>query len=154
MVKLYWLGGLLAALLLGTSVYAGDIQIDGAWARATVPGRDSANVYMFIASKPAATLVGASSVASKTAELRTMTHKNGMMKTINVETIVLPANSRMDMSSEHGYHVTLVGLKAPLKAGETVPLTLSFEMADKRGVKVDVQAEVRPLKTATQKNQP
>ncbi len=151
MVKLYRLGGLLAALLLGASVHAGDIQIERAWARATVPGRDSANVYMSIISKPAATLVGVSSAASKTADLRTMTHKNGMMKTINVEAIALPEDSRMDMGSEHGYHVTLVGLKAPLKAGETVPLTLSFEMADKRSVKVDVQAEIKPLKSATQK---
>ena len=151
MVKLYRLGGLLAALLLGTSVYAGDIQVEGAWARATVPGRNSANVYMFITSKQAATLIGASSPASKTADLRTMTHKNGMMKTIEIKSIDLPANSRMDMSSEHGYHVTLVDLKAPLKAGETVPLTLSFEMADKKNVRVDVQVEIKPLKNAAQK---
>ena len=151
MVKLYRLGGLLAALLLCTSVYAGDIQVEGAWARATVPGRNSANVYMFITSKQAATLVGASSTASKTADLRTMTHKNGMMKTIEIKSIDLPANSRMDMSSEHGYHVTLVDLKAPLKAGETVPLTLSFEMADKKNVRVDVQVEIKPLKNAAQK---
>lgn len=150
MVKLYRLGGLLAALLLGASVYADDFQIERAWVRATAPGRDSANVYMFITSKPAGTLVGASSPASKAADLRTMTHKNGMMKTIVVKSINLPANSRTDMSSEHGYHVTLVDLKAPLKAGEAVPLTLNVEMADKRSVRIDVQAEVRPLKTATQ----
>ena len=151
MVKLYRLGGLLAALLLGTSVYAGDIQVEGAWARATVSGRNSANVYMFITSKQAATLIGASSPASKTADLRTMTHKNGMMKTIEIKSIDLPANSRMDMSSEHGYHVTLVDLKAPLKAGETVPLTLLIEMADKKNLRVDVQVEIKPLKNAAQK---
>ena len=151
MTKLYRLGGLLAVLFLSTSVFAGDIQIDGAWARATVPGRNSANVYMFINSKQAVTLVGASSNASTAAELRTMTHKNGMMKTIEIKSIDIPANSRMDMSSEHGYHVTLVDLKAPLKAGETVPLTLSFEMADKKNLRIDVRVEIKPLKNAAQK---
>ena len=151
MTKLYRLGGLLAALLLGASAYAGDIQVESAWTRATVPGRDSANVYLFITSKQAATLVGASSTASQTADLRTMTHKDGMMKTIDVKSIDLPANSRIDMSSEHGYHVTLIGLKVPLKAGETVPLTLNIEMADKKNVRVDVQVEIKPLKNAAQK---
>lgn len=151
MAKLYRLGGLMAALLLCTSVYAGDIQIEGVWARATIPERDSANVYMFITSKQATTLVGASSTASKAADLRTMTHKNGMMKTITIKSIDLPANSRMDMSSEHGYHVTLVDLKAPLNAGETVPLTLSFEMANKKNLRVDVRVEIKPLKNTAQK---
>jgi len=79
-----------------------------------------------------------------------MEHKNGVMKMYEVKFISLPANARMDMSM-HGYHLELAGLKAPLKAGETVPLTLNIEMSDKRIVKVDVQAEIKPLKSATQK---
>jgi copper(I)-binding protein len=42
----------------------------------------------------------------------------------------------------------LNGLKAPLKAGETVPLMLSIKVANKRIVKVETKAEVKPL-TAT-----
>lgn len=154
MTMSYRIGGLLAALLLSINVYASDIQagiqIEDAWARATPPGRDSANVYLFITSKQAATLVGASSTASRTVGLRTMTHKNGMMKTIEVKSVDLPANSRIDMTSEHGYHLTLIDLKAPLKAGETVPLTLNVDMADKRSIKVDVKAEIKPLKNTNQ----
>lgn len=107
-------------------------------------------VYLSITSKQAATLVGVSSPASKAGEMHTMEHKGGMMKMYEVKSISLPANARMDMS-EHGYHLVLAGLKAPLKAGATVPLTLNIEMADKRIVKVDVQVEVTPLKNATQK---
>jgi hypothetical protein len=78
--------------------------------------------------------------------MRTMTHKGGMMKTLDVPSIDLPAGKRMDMTSAHGYHLTLVDLKAPLKAGETVPLTLNIEMAGKQGVKVDMRAEIKPPK--------
>jgi len=150
MTKFYRFVGLLAALLLSTGVYAGDIQVEGAWTHATLPGQEMVMVYMSITSKQAATLVGVSSPASKTAEMHTMEHKGGMMKMYEVKSISLPANGRLDMTM-HGYHLVLAGLKAPLKAGATVPLTLNIEMADKRIVKVDVQAEVRPLKNATQK---
>lgn len=150
MTKPYRIAGLLAALLLSASVYAADIQIEDAWARATPPGRDSANVYLLITAKQTATLVGASSSAAKSAVLRTMTHKNGTMKTIEVKSVELPANNRIDMTSEHGYHVTLINLKAPLKAGETVPLTLNIETSDRRSIKVDVKAAIKPLKSAAQ----
>ncbi|MDH4234751.1 MAG: copper chaperone PCu(A)C, partial [Gallionella sp.] len=67
--------GLLAALLLSTSVYADDIKVEGAWTRATAPGQDTAMVYMSITSTQNATIVGASSKASKAAEMHTMEHK-------------------------------------------------------------------------------
>ena len=145
--------GLLAALLLSTSVYADDIKVEGAWTRATAPGQDTAMVYMSITSTQNATIVGASSKASKAAEMHTMEHKNGMMKMYEVKSINLHANERMEMSL-HGYHLVLAGLKAPLKAGASVPLTVNIEMADKRMVKVDVLAEIKPLsetKKSTQK---
>ena len=107
-------------------------------------------VYMSISSAQNATIVGVSTKASKTAGMHTMEHKGGKMRMYEVKSINLPANERMNMSL-HGYHLELAGLKAPLKAGETLPLTLNIEMADKTMVKVDVRAEIRPLKSATQK---
>ena len=150
MTKFYRFGGLLAALLLSASVYAGDIQVEGAWTRATIPGQDMAMVYLSIISAQNATIVGVSSKASRTAGMHAMEHKGGKMRMYEVKSINLPANERMNMSL-HGYHLELAGLKAPLKAGETVPLTLNIERADKSMVKVDVLVEIRPLKSAAQK---
>lgn len=144
--KFFWL---LAALALSAGAYADDIQVEGAWARA-VPGRDSANVFMFITSKQDATLVGASSPASKTVDMRTMEHKGSMMRTLSVESVKLPAGKRVDMTSIHGYHLALTGLSAPLKDEGTVPVTLEIETSGKR-VKIDVQAEIRPAKKAMQR---
>jgi len=144
MTKFYRFAWLLAALSLSASVYAEGIQVDGAWTRA-VPKRDSANVFMFITSKQDSVLVGASSPASKAVELRTMEHKGSMMRTHSVESVKLPANKRVDMTSIHGYHLALTELNAPLKESGTVPLTLEIETAGRR-VKIDVQAEIRPPK--------
>jgi len=41
------------------------------------------------------------------------------------------------------YHVMLMGLKAPIKAGETVPLTLTVEGEDKQRTAVEIKAEAR-----------
>lgn len=153
MTKLFYSGwhravALVAGLLLSVGVYAGEIQIDDAWVFATSPGKDTANVYMSITSKQPVVLVDASSPKSKAVEMRTMLHKGIMMKTIKVSSIDLLANTRFDMTSVHDYHLTLVGLKAPLKAGESVPLTLKFEQADKHLVTVDLKAEIRPVKSS------
>jgi len=147
MNSLYRMGGLLAALLLSVNVYAGDVSAEGAWSRATAPGQDSAMVDMSITSKQAATLVGFSSPVCKSAELHSMTHEGGVMMMREVKEVALPTGQRVNLG-ESGYHLMLLGLKAPLKAGETVPLTLSIRQADKRIVKVEVKAEVKPLTEA------
>jgi hypothetical protein len=147
MNSLYRMGGLLAALLLSVNVFAGDVSVEGAWSRATAPGQDAAMVDMSITSKQAATLIGFSSPACKSAELHSMTHEGGVMKMREVKEVSLPAGQRINLG-ESGYHLMLLGLKAPLKAGEAVPLTLSIRQADKRVVKIEVKTEVKPLTEA------
>jgi len=39
----------------------------------------------------------------------------------------------------------LIGLKAPLKAGDSVPLTLNVKVVNKGVVKIEAKAEVKPL---------
>jgi copper(I)-binding protein len=148
MSKLFRIGGMLAGLVFSASIFAGDIQVEDAWARATAPGQDTAGIDLTITSKQAATLVGASSAACKTVELHsmTMTHDTGMMKMREVEAIDLPAGKRVNLG-ESGYHLMLMGLKSPLKAGEIVPFTLDVKVSN-RTVKVDAKAEVKPLTTA------
>jgi periplasmic copper chaperone A len=139
---------LLASMLLSVSVFANDFQVEGAWARATAPGQDTAGVDLTITSKQAAILVGASSSFCKTIELHsmTMTHDSGMMKMREVPAIELPAGKRVNLG-ESGYHLMLIGLKAPLKAGDSVPLTLDIKVSN-HTVSIEAKAEVKPL-TAT-----
>ena len=147
MTNLHRFGGLLTALLMSASVYAGDIQVENGWARASAPGQDAASVDMIITSKLAATLVAVTSPACKAVELHRMTTEGGMMKMREVNSIDLPAGKTVRLG-ESGYHLMLVGLKVPLKAGETVPLTLSFKVGEQAVVKLETHAAVKSL-TAT-----
>jgi len=147
MTNLLRFSGLLAALFLSASVYAGDIQVENAWARATAPGQDAASVDMTLTSKHAATLVGVSTPVAGSAELHSMTSENGMMKMREVKSIELPAGKALNLG-ESGYHLMLNGLKAPLKEGETVPLTLNIRTGKQGVVKVKIRAEVRSLTAA------
>lgn len=148
MSKLNRFGCLVAALLVSFASYAGDIEISGAWTRATAPGQDQAGVDLSITSKQPATLVGVSSPACKTVELHSMTTEGGMMRMREVKAIELPAGKRVNLRKS-GYHLMMNGLKAPLKEGETVPLTLNIKVGKHRVVKVETTAEVKSL-TATE----
>jgi periplasmic copper chaperone A len=137
-----------AALLISFASYAaineGDIEISGGWTRATAPGQDAAGVDMTITSKQAATLVGVSSPVAKTAALHAMVTEGGMMRMREVQAIELPAGKRVNLK-ENGYHLMLEGLKAPLKEGEIVPLTLSIKVGKQGVMKVGTTAEVGSL---------
>lgn len=147
MSKLNRFGWLAAALLVSFASYAGDIEISGAWTRATAPGQDQAGVDITITSKQAATLVGVSSPVAVSAELHSMTSEGGMMRMREVQAIELPAGKRVNLG-ESGYHLMLNGLKVPLKEGEAVPLMLSIKVGKQGAVKIETRAEVKSL-TAT-----
>jgi copper(I)-binding protein len=132
-----------AALLLVGNVYAADIEVAQVWSRATAPQQDSAMVDMRITSKQAASLVGVTTPAAASVELHTMSHDHGMMKMREVKSIDLPAGKAVSLG-ESGYHLMLIGLKAPLKAGSNIPLTLTIKTG-KDTVKVETQADVKPL---------
>lgn len=143
MNKLIGLCALLGTMLLTLNAYAGDIQVENAWSRATAPGQDTAMADLTITSVKDARLVGFSSPACKKGEIHSMTHENGMMKMREMSSIELPAGRHVGLEAG-GYHLMLVGLKAPLKAGESVPLTLNVMIGAKE-VKVEVAAQVKPL---------
>jgi copper(I)-binding protein len=142
------LGWLTAALLFSFASYAAnnvsDIEIRGAWTRATAPGQEAAAVDLTITSKQAKTLIGIASPVAASAELHSMTSEGGMMKMREVKSIELPAGKRVNLK-ESGYHLMLNGLKATLKESETVPLTLSFKVGKQGVVKIEAKVEVRSL---------
>lgn len=146
--------GCAGAMLLSASLYAGDFKIENAWARATAPGQDAAMVDLTITGKQAATLVSISSPTAKSVELHSMVHENGMMKMREVKTIKLPAGEPVNLG-KLGYHLMLIGLNAPLKAGEAVPLTLGIKVDGQPVLKVGTKAIVKPMTATTpQENEP
>lgn len=143
-------GWLVAALSVSLASYGyaagntADIETGGGWIRASAPGQDQAGADLSITSRQSATLIGASSPACKTVQLHTMTMEGGMMRMREVKAIELPAGKQVNLR-DSGYHLMMIGLKAPLKEGETVPLTLSIRPGKGGVVKIRTVAEVRSL---------
>ena len=133
-----------AAILLSASVYAGDIQVEAASVRATAPGQQTAMGDLSITSKKIALLVGVTTPVAQSVELHLMSHDNGMMKMREVKAVPLPAGRVVNLSQE-GYHLMLMNLKEPIKEGATVPLTLVIQLADKKTIKLETTATVKPL---------
>ncbi len=142
-LKKYQLAGLILCLCTAQAI-AGEVTISGAWARATVPGQDSASVGLDIISQKDANIVAVSSAAAKSVEIHSMTEENGMMKMRALDDFPLKARQETALGS-NGNHLMLIGLKKALVAGDRVPLTLILQFSDKHKEKVEVKAEVRPL---------
>jgi len=65
-----------------------------------------------------------------------------MMKMRAVDAVPLPAGQPVEFKP-NGYHLMLTGLKAPLKAGDVVPIRLVVEDAKGKRQTVDVKAVAR-----------
>jgi copper(I)-binding protein len=127
---------LLACLAKGA--LAGDIMVMNAAApESLTPVAKTAAVYFSIMNHGASddTLVSVTTPAADHAAVHETTMENDVMKMAEVERLVIPAGSTVDLKPA-ATHVMLTGLKTPLKEGETVSLTLTFEKSGE--VKIDV----------------
>lgn len=145
-----------AALLVSFShnTYAeqlGNLHIDRAYARATMPGQTSGGAYVTIENKgkDADKLISVSSPAAKSAEIHTMAMDGNVMRMREVPHIDITPGSKITMKPGDGYHIMLIGIKQPLKAGDKVPLTLMFEKSGK--VEIEALVEQKDLKATKEK---
>lgn len=129
---------------------AGPIHIDQARARPSVNGQASGAAYVRIENKgkTADKLLSASSPAAQSVEIHTMAMEGNLMKMREVSEITVQPQSTVDMQPGAGYHIMLMNLRQPLKAGDTFPMTLVFEKAGKTEVNVQVGAAGSPGKGA------
>lgn len=122
-------------------VKAGDLVVSQAWSRATPGGAKVAGGFLTITNKGAADdrLVAITAEVAGATEVHEMSMDNGVMKMRPVEGgLPVPAGKTVTLAPG-GYHLMLEELKAPLKQGEQVPVTLQFEKAGKVLVTLDVQ---------------
>jgi copper(I)-binding protein len=126
-------------LLLIAAADAPVIQVDHPWARASAGAATTGAAYLTIVDTgPADQLTGASTPAAATAEIHESMSDMGMMKMRPVVGLALEPGKPVTLKPG-GYHVMLTGLKAPLKAGDTFPLTLKFQHAPPMTVTVTVE---------------
>jgi copper(I)-binding protein len=97
---------------------------------------------MQLTAAKAGKVVAVSSPVADMVEIHEMKMDGGVMKMRAVEALPLPAGQPVVLKPG-SYHVMLMGLKAPIKAGDSVPLTLTVEGEDKQRTTVEVKAEAR-----------
>ncbi len=134
-----------AALVLATltatahSFTLGEIDIGHPYARPTRDGQLVSGGYLKLTNKgPADRLLSASSPVAGATEIHSMTMDGNVMKMRQVDAIELASGQTVELKPG-GYHLMLMGLKAPLKAGDKVPLTLKFEKAGEVVVTINVE---------------
>jgi periplasmic copper chaperone A len=119
------------------------ISIEKPFSRATPGGAQVGAGYMTITNKGTAAdrLVSASSPAAGKIQIHAMSMQNGIMKMRELGSGLPIDVGKTVALAPGGYHLMMMELKAPLKAGDKVPVTLTFEKAGK----VDVTLEVQPI---------
>jgi hypothetical protein len=118
----------------------GSIKIENAYTRATVPGQQVAGGFMKIENKGAADqLISASSPAAGEVQLHEMAMDGNVMKMRQVKDIAVPAGGAVELKPG-GLHLMFMNIKAPLAAGQTVPVKLKFAKAGEVEVKMPVNA--------------
>ena len=106
------------------------IVISHAWARATPASAANGAVYLTITNHGTTDdrLTGASTAVASKAQMHITLNENGVMKMRPMADVPIKAGGSAQFKPD-GMHIMLLGLKHPLKAGDTFPLTLTFEKA-------------------------
>lgn len=118
----------------------GDLMLDHAWARATPGAAKNGAAFLIIHNQGSTDdrLLSAASDVAGRVELHNHINNNGVMQMRQVEAIEVRAGGMAELKPG-SFHVMMMGLKAPLKEGESFPLTLTFEKAG--STTIDVQVE-------------
>lgn len=127
------------AALAAAPALAQPLAVHEPWARAALAGRTSA-AYMTIENTTEALdrLVAATSPVARVVELHTHIMDGGVMRMRPVAAIEVNPGEPAVLRPG-GLHIMLIDLQRPLRAGETIPLTLRFETAGEVTVQVPVQ---------------
>ena len=131
---------LAAGLVVASAALAqtNQLEVSNAWARATPGKAENGAAYLTIQSPTADRLLSLSSPVAKKAELHTMSMEGMVMKMRPLADLEISAGQPVTLKPG-GQHVMLLGLDAPLREGQSIPLTLTFEKAGTRTVTVSIE---------------
>ena len=127
------------------------VSVSDAWVRSTVPGQQVSGAFMKLVASSDASLVAAASPVAGRVEIHESSMHGGVMQMREVRSLVLSAGRTVELKPG-GYHIMLLAVKQPLNAGDSVPITLTFEDKAGKRTTVDVKADVRALSTAPGKH--
>jgi copper(I)-binding protein len=121
----------------------GALSVVEPWTMATPPGAAVGVGYMTIRNQTGAAvrLTGGESPAAQRVEVHSMSMDGGVMTMRPVEGgLEIPVGGAIELKPD-GLHLMLIGLKAPLTEGGSIPLTLVFD----NGTRIDAPLTVREM---------
>lgn len=132
----------LAAALFAAGTVAAQTTVKDGWVRSTVEPQKATGAFMQITSAQGGKLVSAQSPVAGITEVHEMAMDGNVMKMRAVPALDLPAGQAVELKPG-GYHVMLMDLKQPVKAGETVPMTLVVEGKDGKRETLELKLPVK-----------
>jgi len=132
---------LCAASAFAHDYSAGALKIGHPHARPTVASQSIGGGYLKLVNTGAVAdrLLSASTPVAQSVQLHTMRMEGDVMRMREVESIEIAPHQTVELKPG-GMHLMLMGLKAPLVAGQRFPLTLGFEKAGQVTVDMTVDA--------------
>ncbi|MDT7518541.1 copper chaperone PCu(A)C [Rhodoferax sp. TBRC 17660] len=125
---------------------AQNVEVQNAWARATVQGQKASGAFMTLTAQTPGRLVSVSSPVAGVAEVHEMKMEGDVMKMRALANgLELPAGKPVELKPG-GYHVMLMDLKLPLQKDTTIPVTLVFK--DAKGVETKKEIKLPVSQTA------
>jgi copper(I)-binding protein len=115
----------------GPAVTAGDLELSGAFTRATLPNAPVGGGYLTITNKGTSDdrLVSVSTPVAGTSQIHQMKMDGDVMKMNALpDGLVIPAGGTVRLEPG-GYHLMFMDLQEPLVEGQSLSVTLTFEKA-------------------------
>jgi periplasmic copper chaperone A len=117
---------LVAAMMVASPANASELAVTQAWSRPAVAGGVGVG-FMVLSNKGKApeVVVKVESPAAREVQIHQTSMAAGMSSMKMLTRLPLPPGGAVTFAPG-GYHLMFIGLKAPLKVGDTLPATLTF----------------------------
>jgi copper(I)-binding protein len=135
-----------ASLLFSAGLFAGvadHVSVQDPYVRLAPPNAPATGAFMVIKNNGDKDIkvLKADNPLSRATELHTHLNDGGVMRMRPVAAIDIKAGGEAVLKPG-GLHVMMIGLKAPMKEGDVVPITLSFDDGSSKQVEARV---LRPM---------
>ena len=120
----------IAAPVFAHEVVKGDLTLSNLEVRASLGVNPNTGGYLTVANWGAAPdeLIGATCTCAREVQLHLMSMSGSVMSMRRVSALTVPAHGKLELKPG-GAHLMVLGLKAPIKDGDKVNMTLTFRRA-------------------------
>ena len=130
---------LVALSLVVPSLAFAEVTVKEAWIPEAPPSAQAMGAFMTIENSDAQAVkvVKASAPNFDRVELHESIEENGMHKMIAQPFLAIPAKGSLELKPG-GYHIMLIGVQQPSKAGDVIPIELTLDNGQKLMVNTSV----------------